>query len=1026
MSRQNPQERQNPQARQNPKERSFKKRPNFSGVLEGNWSGVQATTDQITQNGGWTSITGTTDQDVQADVTVDTISDARALTGQSDGTVVKVRGHNEVGDGGGGMFEVKSNAAQTDGATVFTFTEDLSSQQEVVTGDRLSGEFDLPDTDLSWKSVRLKYGPDADQFLPAMELYGHAKKADSQGALDTKAGTIGGAGAYLRHMRKVWGYGNDTEFRIRYKYATSDKRGVRMGVTNACTVDWWGSTTRVSEGWTQEWVGGTEGDLEFAPPDDNTAQINWAVNRAAREVQQNSNVDTAYVDFPAMYWKLFRTTQPDNVQFRGIGAERQVGNVTVKGGVKMPPGLAMWHDLEDGPNSHLGTTGTRWETARIHKWGFVPGDYPENMIGLGENFDIHGNLQDNFQVFNNLGDYGGGGNNLLQNGGRWAGWRTSDGGSVTEGSSTGYIEGVRLVGRDVAVRQTGGNLINTSVGSVVLDVDGLFLGTAQRNHSLYGMAGPGTDEPAKAKNIQFSGTAWAAMIKLGVFKDFNFNNNTLDNLSRRGESEQWGATYENFTAKNLDKNNIYGGPGAVFNLEQSNVDFDGFTINLEGGTLESASGFRNLFYGNKIKNGTFKIPAGREAKLIQYRGNNIRRFIDDEITEFTNITAEGDGTFRLYGRLEQDATNTIFKDITIDVGGGKQAIGGGMGFMKQSGTTPGATRIEINDVHWNGEVERLARYNWPNAPNENHLSRDTFVKNSSINNTDNWSIRVPKKSFAEAAGRDDRIYMSNTTINIPLSSFSGFDRFHYVFSPNATKVGESPGGDFVVEGGPQIRLRNCDTPNGRVSDSENNTFTSGTPSEGRDYVLISTSLLGRPFEINTTLTSSPSGISSITSVEVANSDGSLRPDQTQLEHDPYLKVNLDGTIGSGESVTIDWTARVTPLGQYSTTGLFISRPVNDYTSSGKNSPFTSGNGPFTIDLRGVAASQETWTPPAYSASSSDAGVVTATVKASNHRGTDRFYTLELTEQSAGTATITVEAEIPGVGTATTTFDVTIQ
>jgi hypothetical protein len=36
------------------------------------------------------------------------------------------------------------------------------------------------------------------------------------------------------------------------------------------------------------------------------------------------------------------------------------------------------------------------------------------------------------------------------------------------------------------------------------------------------------------------------------------------------------------------------------------------------------------------------------------------------------------------------------------------------------------------------------------------------------------------------------------------------------------------------------------------------------------------------------------------------------------------------------------------------------------------------------------------------------------------------YTLELTEQSAGTATITVTGEISGVGTATTTFEVTVK
>jgi hypothetical protein len=118
-------------------------------------------------------------------------------------------------------------------------------------------------------------------------------------------------------------------------------------------------------------------------------------------------------------------------------------------------------------------------------------------------------------------------------------------------------------------------------------------------------------------------------------------------------------------------------------------------------------------------------------------------------------------------------------------------------------------------------------------------------------------------------------------------------------------------------------------------------------------------------------------------------------------------------------VAIDWTARVTPLDQYSTTGLFISRPV-------PNKTYTSGNGPFTIDLRGVAATQETWEPAEYTATSGNTSVVTATVTETKHRDKQRAYTLELTEQGTGTATITVTGEIPAISDSVqTTFDVTI-
>jgi hypothetical protein len=128
--------------------------------------------------------------------------------------------------------------------------------------------------------------------------------------------------------------------------------------------------------------------------------------------------------------------------------------------------------------------------------------------------------------------------------------------------------------------------------------------------------------------------------------------------------------------------------------------------------------------------------------------------------------------------------------------------------------------------------------------------------------------------------------------------------------------------------------------------------------------------------------------------------------------DPYLRVNLDGTIQANETIEVEYSAYVTPPDDYQTTGLFVSRPVYDKS-------YTSGNGPFTVDLRGVAVSQESRDKVVYTASSGDPSVVTASVQSDD-------YTLELTEQGTGIATITVDAEIPGVGTATTTFEVTVE
>jgi hypothetical protein len=648
----------------------------------------------------------------------------------------------------------------------------------------------------------------------------------------------------------------------------------------------------------------------------------------------------------------------------------------------------------------------------------------ENEVGF-KNFDLHGNRANNQQVFDsgNYGDI----KNKIQNGSMWTGWRTSKKGQETNGTGRGYVEGLHLFLNNAAIRQMGGNGVNTADGSIILDTNNYFAGSSQRNHSIYGFAGPGTDEPALAENIQHSGFSWAVPIKLGTWKDYNFNFNTLKNLDRRGENAQWGATYKNIIVNNLERNEVNGyNYTQIFNIEKGNVDINGYEIEFKGAPRGFLV-FANNFTGQEITDG--KLDIGSESgRLIRSFTDNIRTFLNDEITLVDGLTVNGTGDFILVDRKDERNTNVKFRNINIEAParGGQEngyALGASTEPLKTKsrprGSTPGAKRLTFDNVDWNGGVNKIARFSYSTDSNGNQEAQDFFVTNSSINNIGDWSVFYPKQSQASKAGRHDRIYMSNTTINIPLSSLEYQDQFHHALSPNSTVVRNTPAGDWVVDGGPQIRLRGCTTPNGRVSDSVGNTFTSTASDEGNDFVLIPTSLLGRPFEINTTLASSPSGISSITSVEIANSDGSLRSDQTQLEHDPYLKVNLDGTIGSGETVTVDWTARVTPLDQYRTTGLFISRPV-------PNKTFTSGNGPFTVDLRGVAASQETWTPPEYTASSSDTGVVTATVTETKHRANYRAYTLELTEQGTGTATITIDANIPDVGTATTTFEVTVE
>jgi hypothetical protein len=927
-----------------------------------------------------------------------TLEEALALEDVPIGSYVQVRGYHEAGDNGGGLFRVKNNACRTDGGTCFIFDEDLSAEQEIQTTDNLRS-FTLPDSDISWLSFEIKYGPNEGQSWTARDMHGHYRKTKQIRRLDTKDGEWSGGQSIGGRQEAILGTDSPPDLKVRWKYATSNRRLERTGVTDAVNIQWWGAQP-ISAGYSGV-------DDEYTP------EINWATSRAQRLLQEDSNLDTAYVDYPGIFYKLYGTMMPDNVIHRGTGAEQTFENTTVKGGVKMPPGEVLW-DLQDNPRGEL------LEYMGRKKFAYTHGIIPENRFGF-QNFSIDGNRENNNQIFENPEDYGGFSNitNKLQNGGRWAGFQTPKSGLAPGANPEwNYINGVELFADNLSIRNIGANGLGNSKSGINQNVTNLHLDRSQRNHLYYGLAGT-------AENIVVEGQSWATTLKLGSRKG-NVSGNTKEDHPRNGESGNWMSTYTDVAVKNLNDNNF--GWGNVIEFQNTNVDMQNVTIDFRGGEIDGALAFKGSSEGAKVDDVTVHIPSSGGSTLFKRSFYGPRSFQRYEITEFSNVTVHASGNFLFMPRTQSgNSSNQEFKNVTvIDEGAtGGHPLQGGLETPPNL-SPPGAKRLLYRNIEYNYPTTSIANVTPGGIANRlDAFPQDLFVENSTFNNTGAWSLLVKKQSNAEVQGYGERVFMSNSTFNVPTDGLN-YNQFHYATHPGPNVVNNTPAGDHIVDGGPTLRLRNCTTPNGRVSDSENNTFTSGSPSEGQDYILISTSLLSRPRGINTTLTDSGPNVSSITGVEIANSDGSLRGYDEPYQHDPYLKVNLDGTIGSGESVTIDWTARVTPLSEYSTTGLFQARPVHDRTSSGAEDPLSSGNGPWTVDLRGTMATQETWTPPEYTATSGNTGVVTATVTETKHRDKQRAYTLELTEQSAGTATITVTGEIPGVGTAQTTFEVTVE
>jgi hypothetical protein len=937
---------------------------------------------------------------------VKTLNDALAMTGMEVGSYVRVRGRDAPGDKGGGLFRVTNNACRTDGGTCFGFDENLSSEQEIVeTGDLWGG--DLPHSDLAWRSVEIQWGPSSSDVWTIWDLHGHIAKLPHRELVDTKRGFIKEAN-YPGYRRDF--VDGEPDWHIRYKHLTSDRRLQRLEVANNTNPDrlsvaWWG-TTPVSEGWS---------GLE----DDNTNEINWTL-ATARRWRENGSLDAVYVDVPGVYWKLYRSLKPDRVMVRGTGPSTTWPDGTVtKGGFKMPPGEALWHmDDREDPRMLLQDKKFGFRHGRVVDWeGF-------------ESIVINGNLSGNQDPFDNESYYGGKSaiTSGLQNLGYWTAWRSSDEGNATEadiGQRSGYVDGMDLKWDNVAIVSMAGNGANNSNGGIdISDWNQIFFDTALRNHMVYGFAG----SPANVTTEGEEGGSWGALNKLGTFKgiygDGNWDANKELTHARKGVSANWSATWEGLTMRNLKDNPEYVWSEAV-NVQVANTTVDDFTIDFSE-TVANNFGrahlnffFNNGYPGANIKNGIIRTPPpenpSKKPNVLFDPGFKWPKTLQDyEVEKFEKIEIidQHEPGVDLFKQFQGLSTNVIFREVKITPKnvsgvGSISAIKGSMMVPRgDNQNIPGAKRMDFESVTWGRPVERIA--NVVTQTGDVAFPLDLFVSGSTIENQSDISInsRSASEGINGGGAKQERVYMSNTTFNVPISGVSN-DEFHKAFDPSKS-----------ARGGPRLRIRNCTTPDGRTSE-EGGTFTSSASDEGNDFVLIPTSLLSRVYEADLSLTSSPSGISSITGWDVANSDGTLRSDDANYEHDPYLKVSLDGTIGTEETVSIDYTARVTPLGKYSPTGVFTTRPPNNHT-------YTSGSGPWTLDLRGVAASQETWTPPAYSASSSDAGVVTANVTATNHRGTDRYWTLELTEQGTGTATVTVDASISGVGTATTTFEVTVE
>jgi len=896
-------------------------------------------------------------------IVVSTLAEAKELEGIEVGKTIRMQGYHAPGDDGGGLFEVTDSGEETDGGTTFVFDEDVSDEKAY----GISGwpTWTLPHSGIIWGTLNVRYGPNSQDVLEDLDMHGHRRKGshingNTVGWVDYDVGEIVGGGNPLKGFNQTWGDGSQ-EYTVTYKHATSDRRLERVHPPGVFNLAWWGAPKADPEN-----------------PISSTPYINWAVN-TAKERYLDGGVDWAYVDIAEEYYYLHHTKILDGVMLRGVGGGRAVPNrsFTTNGKLTLMPGKAIYYKRKDFDPVAEHDIYALMAGATRSTFGHEKG--ASEKLGI-QNLEIDGNVDGNSEVFETENYENR--DPFLQNSGAWAAWYTTGAGGQS------YQKGLQLHINNVYAHGFGGNVFagagaEFTPSGTEFEVTGpngvsknVKVEDAVKNHQIYDLAG-------HMKDWSTAGTSWANPLRLGSKADRP-------------------TTFEGLTVENMkDEPHPRYGLRDVAQLTGLNMTLDDFTVDLSGFPGSASEGLEQLiitkagsYYtdvskGNVIKNSLIKLSPTDQVGLF-------RLSKEHALLTLKNVTIEDNGGGITIGSpFNGHHYNLSLEDVTVNPVGSPGVFDGDaedpwkrpgiQGFnLRPKAPIPAATRNFFYDFNYNRAFNgRWLTLNTDLSASEIH-PHDQYYVNSSFNSQDG-SWKFLRRSAPD--GDYVRVFLDNVTLN------------SIQFQSQGTYHGE-------LGAGASVRMRNCQDGTGRTSDTVDQNYTATSSDESDGYALIPTSLMSRPGEMKVTANAGYN----VTDVEVANSDGTMRADDDTDEEDPYLKVSVDGTITENDAFT--WTARVTPMDEYKTTGLFVARKEDDKS-------YTSGGGSFTVDLRGMASSQESRDPVVYTASSGDTSVVTANVQSDD-------YTLELTEQSTGTATVTVTGAIDGVGTTTDTFQVTIE
>jgi len=895
-------------------------------------------------------------------IRAETLMDALSLEGMQSGQYIRAHGRDEPDDGGGGMFVVMDSACETDGGICFIFDEDLT---------QVTGASGINHTNLSWRSVEVDWGSEPEDVIDMRHLNGYHgnRSAEPTPWIDLKNGDHVDYGWSI--FNKIESAPTFTGFSYTYGHTNSSRRLERTNIGNSVKPEWWGAPR-----------------LDSNNPKKADSYLRWATIAARRIYNDpNNNYDRVWIDIEDGFYFLNQVNTLGGTGFRGVGATNADGYT--KGRLAIKPGEAQFYnkvgydqwqdpDRKRAYNQMIG----------VEKGVVKNGHEPDGGLAYKDIW-IDGNVRNNMDVFNNPGNYEApNGDSIfqwLQDSGDWSGF-------YTKGDN--IVDGALLRFEDVRMEDLGASGLAIGRFEDLFDIQtsNLHIKDTRRNHLLYGPTGDGLND------ITLEGQYWGG--------------NPL--YDPRGITTR--SKYTDLTVKNIHGGQF--GFNTIIASRGGGLDIDGFTIDLKssskpGGQKPAILAIEGL--GNTFKNGTIEgyLPENygpnSSPLILQQRGftagSSAKNTLLDGITVIDNGVS-----MQLAEKNDPPARQMVVKNFEYRAAEGvtgRGDIGTYRVPLKSDNPQPGdhAWRIYYENFDWKTPTRKTWTIGSRSESRLAALPLDWYMVTGSVNNQHTYSRFLNPSGGVphEAIQRQARLFLNDFEFRIQttLNNSNGLSEdWHVDLAP-----------------GNPVRLRNCTSKDGSVSENSGS-YTSDVDDEVNDFVLIDPNLISHPHQRSATVTN---GTPSVTSVEGAKPDGTAVDGTVEGNlrdaHEHVLRVNLDQTIQAGNTITIDWSAQVTPDESYQTTGLFVARKVVSSDGSAGLS-FSSGFGSSTYDLRGVASSQESGEKIVYTASSGDPSVVTANVQSDD-------YTLELTEQGTGTATITVTGEIENVGTATTTFEVAV-